>query len=250
MTADLLEKIASELSDIHYENRLCLNLYNEPLLDLGLEEKISLLKCYLPNAHLTLNTNGDKLNRERLIGLSDAGLDSINITLHPKPQEENLPNVIQRRVKSMQKKLGLHKKEIDIYSGHMNFTQGGIRCRIQWPDWRKIGTNRAGTIKSLDTFEVRHSPCAKPFREFTVFFDGIVQPCCESFHDKQTLLISMPNLNEKTIFEAYCSPELSRFRRSVFPYGAKEGICRFCNVVDYSVEENDRQIRTDILSTI
>lgn len=250
ISADLLKKIASELSDIHYENRICLNLYNEPLLDGKLEEKVALLRCYLPNAHLTLNTNGDKLSRKRLADLSDAGLDSICITLHPKPNEENLMNTIQRRVKSMLEKLEVHSGKTDIESGHMTFTESGIRCLVQWPDWRKIGTNRAGTIEKLNMVEVRHKPCAKPFREFTVFFDGMVQPCCEAFHDNQTLLVSMPNLNQKTIFEAYCSPELSRFRRSVFPYGVKGGICRFCNAVDFSVEEDDRQIRAEILDAV
>ena len=41
MDSDLIEKICTELSEIRYDNRISLNLYNEPLLDKNLADKIS-----------------------------------------------------------------------------------------------------------------------------------------------------------------------------------------------------------------
>jgi len=81
-----------------------------------------------------------------------------------------------------------------------------------------------------------------------VFYDGEVQPCCESFHDNDKLLIKIANLNHTSIFDAYASTKLAAFRRSVFNFGEKSGICEFCTSVDYSNEDKDASLREEILA--
>lgn len=53
MSFALIEKIAIDLAEIRYENRISFNLYNEPLLDEELEKKIKIIREYLPWATLT-----------------------------------------------------------------------------------------------------------------------------------------------------------------------------------------------------
>ena len=101
MSVDLIEKISSQLAEIRYENRISLNLYNEPLLDEELEEKIGVIRSHLPWATLTLNSNGDKLQKARLKKLSNSGLNYICVTLHPQPNRSNSPSMLSKRIKKM-----------------------------------------------------------------------------------------------------------------------------------------------------
>ena len=250
MSLDLIEKISTQLAEIRYENRISLNLYNEPLLDEEIEKKIAMIRGYLPWATLSLNSNGDKLQKARLKQLSNSGLDYICVTLHPQPHKSDSPSMLSKRIKKMiEKNAEDSKLPFNLHDGHVEFSSHGLRVKIQWPDWRKLGTDRGGQIENYGSGKVKRiAPCAKPFREFTVFYDGEVQPCCESFHDNDKLLIKIANLNHTSIFDAYASTKLAAFRRSVFNFGEKSGICEFCTSVDYSNEDKDASLREEILA--
>ena len=249
MSVDLIEKIASQLAEIRYENRISLNLYNEPLLDEELEEKIGVIRSHLPWATLTLNSNGDKLQKARLKKLSNSGLNYICVTLHPQPNKSNSPSMLSKRIKKMIEKNAEDSKLLfNLDDGRVEFFTHGLKVKIQWPDWRALGTDRGGQIENYGSGKVKRiTPCAKPFREFTVFYDGEVQPCCESFHDNDKLLVKIANLNHTSIFNAYASSKLAAFRRSVFNFGEKNGICEFCTSVDYSIKHRDESLREEIL---
>lgn len=249
MSLDLIEKIAIQLSEIRYENRVIFNLYNEPLLDAELEKKIQIIREHLPWATLTLNSNGDKLNLTRLKQLSNAGLNYICVTLHPQPYKLDSASMLRRRIEKMIEKNTRDSELLfDLNDGCVEFYTHGLKLRIQWPNWRINGTDRGGTVQNYTAGKTRRTaPCLKPFREFTIFYDGEVQPCCESFHDKDKLLLEIANLNYTSIFNAYASSKLTAFRRSVFNFGEKYGICEFCTSVDYSNKDIDGALREEIL---
>lgn len=139
----------------------------------------------------------------------------------------------------------------NLNDGSVEFYTHGLKVRIQWPDWRVSGTDRGGQVQNYGTGKIkRTAPCVKLFREFTVFFDGEVQPCCESFHDNQTLLIKIANLKTDSIFDAYASGELAAFRKSVFNFGEKGGICEYCTSIDYSNRHDDEALRDEILRRV
>ena len=103
----ITDQIARQLSDIRYENRLSLNLYNEPLLDPHLEKQIETLRGACPYSHIAFNSNGDFVNAERLQALSAAGLDAICITLHPRPHKKVTESEIERRLIAIFKRLDI-----------------------------------------------------------------------------------------------------------------------------------------------
>lgn len=123
---------------------------------------------------------------------------------------------------------------------HLKTRVQGVSLKIQWPDWREVGTDRAGTLSEhISSSTRRVKPCVKPFREFTVFYDGEVQPCCECYHDEDRLLIKIGNVHDQPIFDLYSSAVLGRFRRDVFCFGKKSGICASCSSPDWSVPQDD-----------
>jgi hypothetical protein len=249
MDTSLVQKIAEQLSEIRYENRISLNLYNEPLLDTKLEEKIKILRDYLPWATLSVNSNGDRLRRERLEALSKAGLNYICVTLHPRPFTLDNKITLKNRIKKMiEKNADESNLDFDLNNGFVELRAAGTTLKIQWPNWRILGTDRGGQVDNYSGGKVeRIAPCAKPFREFTIFYDGDIQPCCESFHDQAKQLTIISNVNNCSIFDAYASNKLASFRRSVFGFGRKTGICKFCSSIDYSSYEKDAVIREKLL---
>lgn len=248
----LLSKICKELQQIRYENRISLNLYNEPLLDPSLENKIKLIKAHLPHCHIGFNTNGDKLTLDRLQSLSDAGCDSICITLHPPANKIQSSSTILKRIRNFCTKFKstLPTEPNPLEINHLNIRSSGVNLKIQWPNWRISGTNRAGTAtKQSAIIPPRQQPCIKPFREFTIYHNGIIQTCCEAFHDDQTNIAEMGDINKISIFQAYMSRELTKFRSELFDFSPKSGICKLCGTKDYSHPQEDR-IRKTMLSKI
>lgn len=255
MNSDLFEKIVSNLMEIRYENRISLNLYNEPMMDNKLYDRINYIKTRLPYSHIGFNSNGDYLNNKTLSYLSDSGLDYICITLHPQPKKTQDRSVIIRRVYKMLHKINyvfdeniIDQKFIEN-NEFLIINKKGVKIKIQWPDWRQFGTNRAGIVHELNSKSIRYDPCIKPFREFTIYHNGIVQPCCESYLDDSNNLSEVGDLNLNNIFDIYLSIKLSTFRRHVFDFSEKSGICASCSVKDYS-NINDDIYRKSILKTI
>jgi MoaA/NifB/PqqE/SkfB family radical SAM enzyme len=255
MNNEIFEKIISNLTEIRYENRISLNLYNEPMMDSKLYERINYIKNRLPYSHIGFNSNGDYLNDKTLSSLSDSGLDYICITLHPQPNKNQDGPVIIRRITKMLQKINyvFDEKPIDqkfiADNEFLIINKNGVKVKIQWPNWRQFGTNRAGTLAELNTKSIRVEPCIKPFREFTIYHNGIVQPCCESYLDDNQNLFEVGDLKINNIFDIYLSSKLSAFRRHVFDFGEKSGICASCSAKDYSTD-NDDISRKSILKAI
>lgn len=256
MKENLIEKVCKELSEIRYDNKISLNLYNEPLLDKKLADKICTIRKYLPAAHIGFNSNGDFLRLPLLKDLSNSGLNHICVTLHPLPNVNQDNTIIQRRLLKVLKRLEYNfiDDELDISFIELNNSFScyveGVRILIQWPDWRKDGTNRGGTLEN-NSAEVnkRVSPCARPFREFTIFYDGNVQPCCESFHDNKFNLENVGNISDQNLFDLYTSKKLNQMRRSLYDFSEKTGICSECTVRDFSSYSEDKS-RKELLAEI
>lgn len=253
---NLLEKVCIELSEVRYDNKISLNLYNEPLLDKNLANKICTIRKYLPAAHIGFNTNGDFLRLPLLKTLSNSGLDHVCVTLHPLPNVVQNSTIIQRRLFKLLEKLNYNDfdEELDIRFIEANSSIScyieGVKILIQWPDWRRDGTNRGGTLeKNSAKKSIRTSPCARPFREFTIFYDGNVQPCCESFHDNKLNLENVGNISNQNIFDLYTSRKLSMMRRSLYDFSEKSGICSNCTVEDFSSYSEDKS-RKELIAEI
>ncbi len=257
MAEPLFLRITNDLKMIGYAGTLSLNLYNEPLLNPHLEDQVAVLRNALPKAYLSLNSNGDSLNSKRIISLAEAGLNYICVTLHPKPETVISENEAIRRSKHLLRKIGDGRfDDMDVgaivgSSARLEVRVHGMTVRIQWPDWNSLGGSRGGEIAVLDIGKpTRKTPCVRPFREFTLYYDGTVTPCCEVFHDggKPTIPIGQVESDgENDIFAVYCNSRLSTFRRSVFGYSKKYGVCKHCPVEDYA-DGDDADIREAIVS--
>ena len=210
----LIEKLASELNQLDFKNRILFSGFVEPLLDKKLNEKIKLLKNYLPKSKIEINTNGDVLNKNRLIKLFENGLDVLLISVYDSKEDAD------------------KFEKLCIDSG-LNQNQFVIRHRYytEEKDFGITLSNRAGmmnnadfSIKSLN--EPLNSPCYYPSYTFFLDYQGDVLMCP---HDWGKKLI-LGNLNEKSFSEIWYSKKAIMIRKKLNSGDRKIKPCDVCDV--------------------
>ena len=251
----LFHAIVSDLQLINYSKSISLNLYNEPLCNEKFITQLAALRERLPLAWLQFNSNGDYVDEAIMEQLAKSGLNALCITIHPPPNKEyNSEELLKRLVillGQLNRKSSIVDAETALDAGNNCFSLSymGIALKVQWPNWRKVGSSRGGEIKHLEENRpVRTAPCARPFREFTIYFDGTVTPCCEIFHDADNSQpLKVASLMDRSLFNVYADQMLSEFRKSLFLFGEKKGVCRYCPVADNSREDH-AELRNEIFN--
>lgn len=88
-------------------------------------------------------------------------------------------------------------------------------------NFEKTGVDRAGSMKNIEIPHERSAPCMPPFETVTIAFGGWLYSCCQFYPDfPQNYRCSVGRVEDfGSLFDAYCSPELAAWRRSMFRYG-------------------------------
>lgn len=228
------ELIMSELEEIGYKGRITLCLYNEPLLDLSLNDKIREIRKRLPETKICLYSNGDYLTEEKLEELSFSGLNWMLITRHV---EGEFFDIERCKIKNGQyiKKLGLDNyitgyRELNRNNVSYLLMYKSLELYIVTNNWSVTGCDRGGEIESLKAPMVREQPCAKAIRDFNIAYNGVVKSCCNIYFGKNA---DFGNIETNGILDSYFD-NLRMFRREMFRYGKKAGGCKYCNEPDNS----------------
>ena len=78
----IYSSIIDQLSEISFQGYLNFSHFGEPLLDKNLETKVKNAREKLPNATITIFTNGDYLTLERFENLINSGVNQFWVTNH------------------------------------------------------------------------------------------------------------------------------------------------------------------------
>lgn len=256
----LYQRIINDLAEIDYDKLINITGYSEPLYNEDLPELIKYARQKCPRASLLIFSNADLLDHAMFLKLLNAGLNKIIITIHPAPHKPLTKKELVRRVKQLFKRLRFEPSEDDFntwlaHERHCEIMFMGMSLRIQWQNLRELGTWRGGIFNTSMSPELRTKPCLLPFREMVVFFDGTVINCCHAYYDptwinerQQQCLIDV--VSETTsIFDAFCHEKFNRFRRHLFGYQEKKGICSRCSYVDVT-DGSDKEKRENILAEL
>lgn len=249
MTDSLFKSIIQQLHEMNYKGCFVLNIFNEPLLDPSLSEKISSIREMLPDVWILFNSNGDFLNTELLNKLYAAGLNQIIVTLHTLP---NQPYEISDRRNAIEKFLNKLKLE-NYFDKRVENSDRNIildivfseteKLFIRTSNWQVYGNDRGGTLKNLRS-SLRTAPCTNPFREIFIAYDGTVKSCCNIYFNCANIY---GNANENLLTDIYFGEELCNFRRELFTFSRKSGGCATCNTED-NAQVSEQAERKNILS--
>lgn len=251
MESIVWDRFVDNIKEIGFEGMVSMNLYNEPLMDTTIYEKISEVKSVCDKATVKISTNGDYLNSSTYPLLEKAGLDETYVTLHV---PTGLKWSDERQVKAFYdffRRCNLSENpKVDVEPGKKIssvFNIGDIKVFLFANNWEEIGNDRAGALPELSAkAKERTNPCMRVFREFTISHIGEVFPCCQFFPDsKLSKKYVLGSLKDDDIWDIYASNAFVKWRREMFVFSQKKSPCKSCADLDNAGEPCRRQTLVD-----
>jgi organic radical activating enzyme len=198
------EKIASNLSDIDYKGRIGFVGFGEPLLHPDIERCVEIIRKTCPTAQwIEVITNGDFLDRQKILDLKKSGCTDISISMYDKDDSEKYLDMFAN---------------IDIR----------LHLRHLYDDKFKenlVIIDRIGIMKNT-YIENNNRPCYYPFYKMFIDWNGDYI-LCNSDWGKKTRLY---NINDISIFD-YWTNKLNDYRKNLIDGNRKSNIpCKNCNI--------------------
>ncbi|TXJ39640.1 radical SAM/SPASM domain-containing protein [Brachyspira pilosicoli] len=207
MDWDTFKLVVSRLQDINFTGLFQYNFFNEPLFDDRLALFAEYVSKNLPKCIQVLVSNGDILNVDKAIELSNAGIDKFVITVHDDNPTNNLKRL--QPVKNILKhKMKLQTSQ-DLYLN-----------------------NRGGAVDvSNETRKTTYKTC-QDIKNLNIMINGDVVLCCQDYFRKYV----MGNIKEKDIL--YIWNSYKEIREELLKNNkARLYICKICLEQDKD-EEN------------
>ena len=206
-----------------------LNWRGEPLL----HKKLPLFITYAKNkgvVEVLLNTNGHLLDRDTALGLADAGLDWLIISI------DGATKYTYESIRQGGDFEALVKNIMNTSLLYQRIGKTGrcpkIRLQIcKQPDneheigrWKKFFLPFADELRIGKLFDPQGKrgyktkipkTCTQPWQRIVVDWKGNIYPCCSDYLEKMFL----GNINYTTIHEAWHSKEMNDLRESLARFG-------------------------------
>lgn len=203
MSWELIERIVHNLKDLDYRGRLSWFWINEPLADRRMNDIIAFSREQLPNAFLSLLTNGDLLSDSRYEDLRHAGLDALGVSVYDDATLEKLLEM-----------------QGDRYL---------VPLDMRRPDGKL--QNRAGSIENesgrfdgqLEVY--RDRGCAHPSKMMAINPQGQVALCCSDMYTD----VLMGDVNEERLEAIWENEKFTHYRQTLESEGrASLPLCQNC----------------------
>ena len=235
MDMDLHRKMIRELAEIDYDGDIKFVGNNEFFMHKDNRGYVDHARAHLPRSKITLFSNGDYVSREDLEWCSAAGVGLLLVTLHPGPTKSYDDVEVLRRAHIFQQQIGLPLQLRHFQQGaSLQFITrvGNTTVMVGFTDLSKFGHNWTELLPGHES-HVRRDPCTYPLRQFVVNYRGDIFMCCIAFKDRTPENDKMGaitgNLADyESVFQAYTSPGLVAWRRSLFNTEEKAEPCRTC----------------------
>jgi radical SAM protein with 4Fe4S-binding SPASM domain len=214
MPLGMYQSVLQDLKNINFCGTIIFSAFSEPLLYKDLDSAIQLASQYCPKARTELVTSGDKLTRDRIDALFDAGLSMLAVSMYDGPHQ-------LEHFKSLQKESGL--------------TDDQMKFRVRWLDAKEhFGltlSNRAGSVEIKEAgmvalVEPLKMPCHYPFYQFVIDYDGAVLLCA---HDWGKRLI-VGNVNKDSILDIWNNEIIATVRKALINKSRAFPPCDRCDV--------------------
>lgn len=194
-----IRSVVDQLREWKFKGIIYPSSYNEPLADKRIVSILEHICKNLPEARVSVNTNGDLLTSELVGKLNDIGVASFNVSLHeplsPQPEKR------LRLISAMYSNVYL----VDMRDGRRLFSL----------------FNRAG---SVDVGPIKKLPGCFMVDRMTIRADGNVVLCCNDYRKE----VILGNVKETSLREIWNEPEYRKLRRRIW-FGRYElPICKRC----------------------
>lgn len=206
MSERLFEKIINELAEGNYSDTLSLYSNNEPFLDERIIDFYKYAREKLPNAKLSLFTNGSLLTLDKFKKIVDC-LDSLTIDNY------NDAGIVNENLKEVHDYLN----ENSEYKNKVHF-----KMRLE----NEILFSRGGQAPNKKEVKFQLSKCLLPYRQLVIRPDGKVSLCCNDALGKYTL----GDVNTSSVYEIWHSKAYNEIRKEMKKHGRRKlMLCKNCD---------------------
>ncbi len=229
-----------QLADYGFTGKLAFSRYNEPLADRIILTRLAQARATIPNVQLHTNTNGDYLNREYLIELRAAGLDSISVQDYSQGGHHLDLQQAAEALVTKAEALGCPKRQwrFQINPGELTLLAklGGFHLEIRTRNFSQLGNSRGHLVGDVSETQ-RRAPCFEPHNGLYIDYNGSVMPCCNLRSDAEEHHSSiLGNIMESSLEDIYFDAAATRLRHAVGNAGGNSlPVCAGCNFRNYLV---------------
>ena len=276
MSDELFDKIVNELSEYaHWIDVVNLARAGEPLLDKKIVERTRQIK-EAGIKKITLSTNASKLTEEKSIGLLNAGLDDIMLSIDSVEKENYEKMRVGLKYETVMSNIETLFKVRDEIKPDAIVRVRGVsyfdlensedrRVLNMWEEfWEKFKkphdriymkklhswgnqidvADRTEGIAEADYGEIYH-PCIIPWSTMHISAMGIVGLCPQDYDAK----FNLGDINNQSIAEVWQDKKLEKIRK-LHQSGERNKIklCQGCKIfdLDFSIEKKDqKELYTD-----
>ena len=191
-----IERIVYNLRDLNYKGRISWFLINEPLLEKRLFEILRFTKKNCPNSFISLNTNGDLLDREVFERLIASGLDALAVSVYDDAALSKIADM---------------KDDKRLVVLDMRNPSNGLL------------ENRGGNIKNnshffeADRLRFANKSCAQPFTMMAINVRGQVVLCCADMYGD----VVMGDVNEERLESIWNGKHFEYYRNHLATEGRR-----------------------------
>jgi GTP 3',8-cyclase len=201
MPENMFMKIVGDLVRMKFTGIIHLHLFNEPLADKTIFEKVKILSNKLPMAQIKMNSNGDFLTNKLLSKLALAGLDELYITQYD--------GEVTKRTLEVLAKASDAEKDVLTVRVKSNF----------------VG-NRAGLLNNVVVEEPILADCNRPSHQLIINCSGDIVICCNDYFGK----VVFGNVTENGLLDIWRSEQFESIRRLLrMRKRNKIELCKSCN---------------------
>ena len=208
MKEDLFKKIIVDLYDLNYKGQLILSLNNEPFLDKRIYAFAEMARKYLPEAYISILSNGTPLNVKRF--------------------ERIIKSVDELVIDNYNDKLAWHENVSEIMdSVSLNQThKDKVKFRMRLEN--DVLDTRAGQAKNRDWIKTLKVSCVYPFISMNIQVNGDISLCCNDALSKEVI----DNVETKNLEEIWYSKRYFDYREKINKSRTEISICQGCDTVD------------------
>ena len=209
----LISKMSKELAPYDYKGLILFSGFVEPLLDKNIYNLISIIRKNLPNAQIEIISNGDVLNKKRVLKLFNAGLSALIISIYDDDKEFN-------EMHDLFIEAGLSKDQYKIRKRYLSEDQNfGLSL-----------SNRGGMMENAEykiasPEKALKRPCYIPDYTFFLNYTGEVLTCNHDWGKK----LVVGNFYKQDFMEIWSS-QLMMINRKKLNQGNRN--FKPCNVCD------------------
>ena len=258
MSNEIIISICEQLSAAGYKGQISLNRYNEPfVLGKALADKIALIRSYLPENCIGINTNGFLVTKDLLRSVYCAGLSSMNFQLYPVTRQEEEEFTFEwalAKAKKFCHKLGLEIDDVRTKRVDGFYYEFSIILPSEWrgtPSMTmyakrlsKLGCDRGGTVSTLKCSQ-RKETCPQIGHFLAIDADGNCSPCTNctgkflGFSSHESMILG--NIKDTPLSEIFAKIEPMRralnedFSEKILE---KYSICKNCSFIPHVAQMN------------